>query len=399
MFKPPLLLIGLSVRALAQSARRAGIACVGIDLFGDEDAVAACVAHYRVPGMSLNGQWTFQPEALQRQVVEAVKRHGCVEWVAGSGFEIQSTLLDSLHPNLKLLGNGPKAVARMKDPRRMEKLFQKVGLAHPKTRMKPPKKTEGWLFKPVGGSGGYGIHWANAAEKPKQSKAQVQAANGKAPKVGSQKHYGYWQRHVPGTPGSVLFLADGKNLRLVGINQQWLAPSHSHPFRYGGALGQQSLPEPVLQALKKSLKKLVRREKLVGANGLDFLWDGSHLTALEINPRLPATFELYDPDFKKGLLAAHLAACGGKLPGKKAGAISAVRTYAVVHIANTTRFSAEYPLTGACRDRPGRAQVLTAGQPLCTLHTEGPTTTAAIRLLQMELNRLEQLFKGGAWSC
>jgi predicted ATP-grasp superfamily ATP-dependent carboligase len=375
--KPPLLLVGLSVRALAQSARRAGIACVGIDLFGDQDAVAASVAHYRVPGMSLNGQWTFKPEALQRQVVEAVRRHGCVEWVAGSGFEVQSHLLNSLHPGLRLLGNGPAMVARMKDPETIKRLFKKVGLCHPKIRFTPPRNAAGWLFKPAGGSGGYGI----------------------GPAATHGLRVGTWQRQVAGHPGSVLFVANGKKLRLIGINQQWLAPSPAHPFRYGGALGQQSLPQAALHALKQSLQKLVRREALVGLNGLDFIWDGQTITALEINPRPPASFELYDPDFKKGLMRAHIDACRGRLPHRKEGVGNTVRTYAVVHIAKSTRFSAEYPLTGACRDRPGRSQLLKAGQPLCTLHTEGPTTTAAIRLLQMELNRLEQLFKGGAWSC
>jgi predicted ATP-grasp superfamily ATP-dependent carboligase len=159
-------------------------------------------------------------------------------------------------------------------------------------------------------------------------------------------------------------------------------------------VGQQTLPLNLLAALKKSVKKLVRREALLGLNGVDFMWDGQNLTALEINPRVPATFELYDPDFKKGLMEAHIRACLGKLPHKKEGVSQKVRAYAVVHIANSVQTSAKCSLTGACRDVPKLSGPLIQGQPLCTLHTEGPTTTAAIRLLQMELNRLEQLFKG-----
>jgi predicted ATP-grasp superfamily ATP-dependent carboligase len=373
--KSPLLLVGLSVRALAQSAQRAGIPVVGIDLFGDKDARAACLAHYEVAGNTVNGQWSFDRAALIRQVARAVRRHGCRHWVAGSGFEVQSELLSSLHPKLKLLGNSEAQVARLKDPKKLATCFKKAGLGFPKTRCTPPHKTRGWLYKPVGGSGGYGIQ--NAMEASPENNQQS-----------------YWQKQIAGEPGSVLFLANGKNARMIGINHQWLAPTPAHPWRYGGAVGQQTLPLNLLAALKKSVKKLVRREALLGLNGVDFLWDGQNLTALEINPRIPATFELYDQDFKKGLMKAHIRACLGKLPHKKEGVSQKVRAYAVVHIANSVQTSAKWPLTGACRDLPRQPGPLIQGQPLCTLHTEGPTTTAAIRLLQMELNRLEQLFKG-----
>lgn len=375
--RPPLLLVGLSIRALAQSARRAGIPVVGIDLFGDLDALEACLMHYRAKSKGIHGQWSFDPEELKSLVARAVREHGCTHWIAGSGFEVQPALLDSLHPKLKLLGNHSKSVSRLKDPVQLEGVFKKAGLGFPKTRLTAPKKPKRWLQKPLGGAGGYGIT----------------RASHRSPGTG------YWQKEVAGEPGSVLFIANGKKCRILGINHQWLAPSAQHPWRHGGAVGQQVLPAKVRGCLKESLNQLVRREKLVGINGLDFLWDGKKLTALELNPRPPSTFELYDPDFKKGLIHAHILACLGKLPHKKEGVSKKVRAYAVVHIAKSVKSSAKWPLTGACRDVPRQFGPLIQGQPLCTLHTEGPTTTAAVRLMQMELNRLEQLFKGVITSC
>ena len=47
--RSPLILVGASVRAAAQSAQTAGFSVIGIDLFGDTDTLRACDRYHRLP--------------------------------------------------------------------------------------------------------------------------------------------------------------------------------------------------------------------------------------------------------------------------------------------------------------------------------------------------------------
>ena len=67
--RPPLVLIGASVRAAAQSARRGGYRVIGIDLFGDTDTRELCDEFYLLsPGI----QQMTRPE-LDGRVLAAIQ--------------------------------------------------------------------------------------------------------------------------------------------------------------------------------------------------------------------------------------------------------------------------------------------------------------------------------------
>jgi predicted ATP-grasp superfamily ATP-dependent carboligase len=365
-----LLIIALSGRALAHSAQRAGLNPVVIDAFGDVDTRAASGACLVIPSRFKKGALRFQSAALHAALLEVRERYGCTSAIVGAGFEGAPECLALIAQQFTLLGNSPAQIAQVKDPLQLAALFSRAGLAHPETILSAPTNAGEWLCKRVGSSGGLGVGFG--------------VGFGVRPHAGSDP---YWQRRVVGEPGSALFLANGERALLLGINHQWVSPAPHAPFRYGGAVGQQPLPAAILASLKRSLTALVQDCGLKGLDGLDFIWDGKKITALEINPRPPATFELYDPDFSQGLLWHHVRACDGKLP-KSLPAFKTVRAHAVVHIAKAGRIPAEFSFSRACRDLPQLPRRAQVGEPLCTLITEGSTTSATLQSLQQELKRL-----------
>jgi predicted ATP-grasp superfamily ATP-dependent carboligase len=365
----PLLIVGLSGRALAQSASRGDLRAVVIDAFGDEDTHAFAEAVYTAELVRANGPWRFDQRSLRAAVRTACQRHGCTQVLLGSGFEGSPELLDMLGKDLTLMGNRAAVVGRLKNPRRLSAALRAAGLSCPDTRLHPPRNPSGWLVKTLGGSGGYGIAMASAKER----------SAGR-----------YWQRFVEGDPCSATFLANGQKARLLGINRQWHAPAPGLPFRYGGAIAHQRLPAARERELAQALDTLVAQTGLVGLNGLDLIWDGGRLTAIEINPRPPATFELYDEDFQRGLVAAHLAACRGHLPDSTPSS-RVIRAHAVVHIAEPGQIPAKFAFPADCRDRPALPRCFKAGEPLCTLLVQGATPAATLARLRRALEQLRRL--------
>jgi predicted ATP-grasp superfamily ATP-dependent carboligase len=280
--------------------------------------------------------------------------------VYGSGFEGRTGLLARLARGRPLWGNPPEVVRRVRDPARLFPLLDRLALDHPEVRLSPPRSPAGWLVKRPGGAGG----------------AQVGYAGRRHPRPGD-----YWQRLEAGDTLSATFLADGRRARVLGFNRQWTAPVRPElPFLYGGAVGGIRLPVRLRREIEAGLDALVGATGLVGLNGLDFLLHGRRWLVLEVNPRPTATFELYDPDYPRGLFDRHLRACRGELPGRPA-APRAARAHAVVH-ATLPLERVTVALPGWCRDLPALGTRFEVGAPVCTVHAAAPDPGRALALLR-----------------
>ncbi|MGH6944526.1 MAG: ATP-grasp domain-containing protein, partial [Geminicoccaceae bacterium] len=145
----PVLIVALSGRALAASARRAGYAPIVLDAFDDLDTRACALASERVP---TGDGWSFDEEAL----LEAAERLAPppVPLVWGSGFERAPGLLERLGRGRPLLGNDAGTVRRIKEPFGFAARLADLEIAHPEVRRTPPPDPKRWLIKRVGGAGG-----------------------------------------------------------------------------------------------------------------------------------------------------------------------------------------------------------------------------------------------------
>jgi predicted ATP-grasp superfamily ATP-dependent carboligase len=355
--RPPLLIVGVTGRALAASAARAGRPVVVLDYFADRDTRALARSCRAVAGRGLR----FDRRALFAAADELAPPARCAGLVYGSGFEGRVGWLSRLSQGRRLYGNPPDVVASVRDPGRFFGLLDRLGVAHPEVRLTPPRDPAGWLVKRPGGAGG----------------AQVRRASGRKAPAGA-----YFQRFERGRTLSALFLANGKRACVLGINEQWISPARPGlPFLYGGAVGGIVLPAVVDAELRTRLDALVAATGLVGLNGVDFLLRDRTWSVLELNPRPTATAELYDADYPRGLLHWHLRACDGELPFRAASP-RAVRAHSIVHAFAYGSAGPRMNIPAWCRDIPEVGTRFAPGDPVCTVHAAAADTGKALALLR-----------------
>lgn len=289
-------------------------------------------------------------------------------FVYGSGFETQPELLAEIAERCRLWGNHPKTVEVVKDPDRFFSLLTALDTPFPETTLSAPARSDGWLSKRIGGSGG--THIVSMTEAG-----------------GAQRYY---QRMMPGRPCSLLFLANGRDICPVGFNEQYLAPLPEMPYRYGGAASRAILPARVRVAMLRAAEQLTAHLQLYGLNSLDCLVHEDDMQLLEVNPRLSATFALYDVAHSgAGLLQAHLDACDGRLPP----ALPAEQAQA--HLIYYAPFDLALPASMAwpkwVADVPRQPAQVAAGEPLCTVLAAAENADAAHDLAQMRIAALTQM--------
>lgn len=354
-------------RALAASAARGGYPVVVLDCFADRDTRA--VAREAV-AVAKPGTMHLDMAAVLKQARNLAPPDHCAGLVFGSGFERGGTFLSKLAAGRKLMGNPPRVVATVKDPRRFFPLLERLGIPHPETRLAAPANTLGWLVKRAGGAGG--THVGEAGE-------------------GGRGRDLYFQRFAAGRVCSVLFLCDGTRASVVGFNEQWVRQvGTARPFVYAGAVGRLALPEAMEQDIRVRLDELVSATGLIGLAGLDFIWRDEEWLALEVNPRPTATLDLYDADYPRGLFHAHLQACAGVLPaGELPG--STVRAQVIVPADDAWRLPEGFIFPSWCRDLPLDGQHFQAGEPVCTVHAEGADHATAVASLQSRRRELQRM--------
>ena len=366
----PYLVAAVTGRALAASAVRGGHPVVVLDCFADRDTRALAAACRSVVA-------AHRLRFDRRTLLTAAQEFAPVPagLVYGSGFEGRTGLLARLAQGRPLHGNRPDVVAAVRDPARFFPLLDQLSIPHPAVRLAAPSDLSGWLVKQPGGAGGSHIRPATSRRAP----------------VGN-----YYQRFEPGQAHSVLFLADGRRARVLGINRQWTAAARpGAPFLYGGAVGGVTLPDALEREIRAGLEALVAETRLIGLNGLDFILREDRWSVLELNPRPTATFELYDPDYPHGLLDWHLRACRGELPDR-AAARRAIRAHAVVHATAAARTGPRFNFPDWCRDIPIPGTQFSPGDPVCTVHAAATDAQRAVALLRRRYTMVERALRRAA---
>ncbi len=362
---PDMLVVAISGRALAASARRAGYRVAVIDLFDDVDTRALAVKSVRAAGSLRSG---FRSGAL----VTAAGRlaPAPLPIVYGSGFDRRTRLLARMAKGRVLLGNPPAIVRRLKHPASFFPMLDRLDIPYPATTLERPAQPRGWLAKRIGGAGGAHIRPARSA-----------------PDDGSM----YFQRNLRGRPVSALFLADGASAVVLGLSEQWSDPGPGErTFRFGGVVFPAVVSARVHAMIVASIERLVRECRLVGANSADLLIDDRGFSLLEVNPRPGATVDAFDHAYSDSLFGLHVDACAGKLPSAwhrpvraSAGAI----VYADRRlVAPTVDFWSDW-----AADIPEPRSVIRAGDPICTVRADAGEPTAA---RELAIDRARRILTG-----
>lgn len=363
-------IVGASVRGLAESAARAGHAVHAIDLFGDLDlrAVAATVQEARPYPAGL-------PAAIATCPPGPVIYTGALE--------NHPDLLAAIARERPLAGCPPQAVTAVRDPERLAAALRAAGLAFPETRGDPSGLPEdgSWIVKPRRSAGGHGIEpW-------------------RGPTAGRDQEHVVWQRRVAGRPLAAAFLFAAGRPRLVGASRQLLGRRwcHAQPFHYCGSidLDPATLAPAVREQLDRLGDLLGARFGLVGLVGVDVVVDReARLHVIEVNPRPTASMELVERATGLSLVTAQLAACGLASPPAEARPRTGAWSKAILFAGHDTAIDA--PALAALRavagpahagrallaDIPHPPQVIPAGRPIATLFAHRPTPRASLAALR-----------------
>jgi predicted ATP-grasp superfamily ATP-dependent carboligase len=356
-----LVIAGLTTRALALSAARAGWEVTAVDGFGDLDLRAAT----RVIPLRREAA-VFDPARAAAAALDIPS--DAVAYT--SNFENHPAAVAALAGGRRLLGNPPAVLERVRDPLELMRALRRHGFDVPVTRAAPPRGAAAryWLLKPRRSGGGHGTTaWR--------------------PGLPVRRHQ-YLQERVTGTPGSIVFVADGSGAVILALTRQLVGDRAfgTSGFRYCGSLVGPALfdQEPRLLARATAMALTVTREfGLVGLNGLDFIARRGVPWPTEVNPRYSASMELVERGAGLSLFQLHAEGCAGRLPRVVVNGTGRVIGKAVVFarrdvtVGDTRRWLED----AAIADVPHPGEQVRRGRPICTVFAEGAEADACRRAL------------------
>lgn len=354
-----LLIIANSVRMLAQAARNSGITPVVIDCYGDQDTRYLSEQYQQVKSLSI-ADLSFAVEFFKQQ-------HGITQLVYGSGFESHSDSLIFLAQHFEILGNPAEIFIALQNKRDFFQRLEQLNINHPEVCFEIPEKAENWLLKPQCSQGGLNIQYL----------ANLQNHEATAT--------GYYQRYIKGEPLSVLFLANGTQARIVGFNRQLTTTLENQPFVFAGIINHAELSSQQQKTLINWIGKLTAAYGLRGLNSLDFMLCDNNCYVLEINPRPPASMQLYDTD----LLTAHMNACHGKLDNLQTK-FSAYTAYQILYAQQSIRIAKQIQWPDHCVDLPAAGAIISTGQPICSIIASGKNLADLLSTLRSKKHILFQ---------
>jgi uncharacterized protein len=362
------LLAGVSTRAAAASAARAGFDVAAIDAFADLDQ------HPSVDARSLGD--AFSPDAAAR-LAEAI---ACDAVAYGSNFENHPDAVAALARGRALWGNASDVLHRVRDPKLLSDTLRRRGFPSPTVIEPipvhqspqspiPNPQSPRRLVKPRASGGGHGIRWWH---------------DGMRVPSGS-----YVQEFIEGTPASIVFAAARGRAVPLGFCRQLIgdAAFGSSGFRYcGNILTAGGEDDETVEAARALGNAVCEEFALVGVNGIDMIADAGVPYAIEVNPRWCASMELVERAYDVSVFAVHAAACrDGRLPDfdlaaarRRAATVGKAVVFARrdVTIADTSSWLSESLADGDLHDVPRSGAQIRAGHPVCSVFAAGRDSAA-----------------------
>ena len=371
--KPVVLIAAISSRAYVQAAVAAGFEVIALDVFCDVETQKLAKKVLKVK--LNNGQ--FEAEAFYKTLTQIDCDH-LYGFTIGAGFEatpellLNEMMLNKTIASIPAIYNAPEVMRAVKNPQTFFAFCDSVKMHYPETQFIKPKHSIDWLQKRIGGSGGAHIK----AVLPLDLQLDVTAST-----------TFYYQKVQIGLPISCLFLTDGKNTQVIGFNEQLCSKSEILSYRYGGAVSQIDLPESVVKQITHFVQAISHQFGLKGINSADFLLDNETVYALEINPRLSATLDLYRAQ-KGNLFGAHVQACLNQSVEWPVIDKKISRAHYVVYAKKTANVPIEMDWPEWVSDIPQPCVEIAAGQPICTVIAEARTAKLAKKKLLQRASEL-----------
>jgi predicted ATP-grasp superfamily ATP-dependent carboligase len=396
-----ILIVGLSTRAIAQSAVRSSHQVVTVDYFGDRDQ-RALVENY---GLQRDFALPFSATGL----VEASSRLDFEAVVYTSNLENHPESVEELARRAILLGNPPSVLRQVRDWQLLRTVCREQGIPSPTTLLPGEEQEAGplagpspqgdlrttsspepvrWLYKPVRSGGGHGIRlWAGER----------------------LDEFHVLQACVEGRPASAAFVADGQRCVLLGLTEQLIGRGElqARGFTWCGNILPLELGDPEMEAVIVSVRNMAERLTrffgLRGVNGLDFVLGrdvaGRQVPYLiEVNPRYTASMELIEWAYGINIFDLHLRSFEGELPSFRLGENvrgSGFYGKGIVYARKRVVMpeTAQWEARGR-RDIPFPGERIEAHHPVCTVLAEDRTRDGCWSRLLMASNAVRREISG-----
>jgi hypothetical protein len=285
MGRDPVLIVGVSTRAFAESASRAGYACLSVDAFGDLD------------------------QKQRAENVGLLRDRGCAYSVTAA-VAVARALAAPFAAYNGNLENHPAAVERLAQGRVLWATRRNAGPASAISRRFPVARKAG----------------ERSQDPPARTlRGRRGAWRGCASRCGAEETACGLGLGVPVRPrrccrsasralGSMTFAADGRRAVVLEVARALAGDRAvgSAGFRYCGSLFP-SPGSPLLSRLDDLAQAATREFGLRGVNGIDFVVRDGEAYVLELNPRYSGYMEVIERGLKRSVFEIHRAACDGTL--------------------------------------------------------------------------------------
>ena len=360
------ILVGASVRSLAETAIRHRYRPHCFDMFADHD-LRRILANEHLPAPQQFSDFAQLPERIQD-----LPAAWPVIWTGG--LENAPGAFETLARQRPVCGPNSKLIQRLSHPDELRTLLQDTDVRLPRIAWQRDEVTalepaHSWLIKPVRSAGGIGVRrWGSESGIPAGC---------------------YLEEFQSGRAASALVCCQSGRTTVLSTSAQISGDRRmgASDFWYCGNTGPVALPQKAMKGLTRVMDKLATLG-FAGIAGIDFLLQEEELVLLEINPRVTAAHEIFDLTSRgSNVLDLQLGAESVESPplDSQSNQISRLIAYVVrdsqltpdgvrmlmkfsrsptrPHDADMPCWLADIPCAGA----------LTTGQPFCSIYHQWPT--------------------------
>jgi predicted ATP-grasp superfamily ATP-dependent carboligase len=346
------ILIGLSTRALAESAVKAGRDIVSVDFFGDVDQEQICknIGLRKEYGVALD---SFDP-SLFLKAASQLEFDGAI-YVAP--LENHIHILERFEKHSRIIGNEVKVVREVRDWKRVREFCKENDINYPQT-----VDGRGLIVKPKKSGGGVGIHHL--------SRYVV-------------------QRYIKGKHYSISFLGNGKEGKVVSINEQLIGRKEfgARNFWYCGNITPLNVGKK--EVIESMCENVVAKFRLKGSCGIDFVVNKG-IWLMEINPRPQATLEIVEKAYMVNMFVLHTTAVEGTL--ERVGRPKRTWGKAIIYAEKEVKMpdTGQWSTYGWIKDIPHPGETIKKGEPLCTVLADGSDRDDCLEYLKQRAHSLKE---------
>lgn len=356
-------LIGASVRSLAEAALSDGLVPVCVDMFGDRDLHALLRNHSAgVHVVDCFGQL----DAHISHVPESVPVIIC------GGAEHEFDLLQRLSGKRPVALSTQSVLRQLSDPSSLFPLLVQCGAEVPDWLTEASDLPDGqWLRKSLRSSGGLAVSWA---ENLTSSDTNRIPAGGE-----------FLQKHLDGPVFSCSWFSAQHHQRpaFAGMALQLSGARavNAPGFAYAGNIGVANPSPTLIESLRPIAARLATATGLRGFWGMDCVYASGGASVIEVNPRITASHEFHESRNKRSHVSLQLAEFTGGMRHKVEDFDTRPRARFVVYATRTVKISEQQSdcLWNLCSiaaphrdvwlaDIPEVGAVIEATTPFCSLY-------------------------------